>query len=903
MDDRPTPGRPTSGRWEDADAIFRRALDLPPEERQRFVDRACRADPTLGATVHRLLELAALTRDGFLESPRTLGPFGGSAPEGTPGDARQWGLPAPGDRISSFELLEPLGEGGTGVVFRARRVEPDFGQEVAVKVLFGTTLPGAADRFEQERAVLARLRHPHIVGLIEGGVTEGGYRYLVMELVQGTPITVHCRRDDLPVPRILRLFLRVCDAVSAAHGRMVVHGDLKPSNLLVTPAGHPKLLDFGIARVLETGGHDGPSGAGPGRGALSPLHASPEQVRGEGITVASDVFQLGTLLHELLSGTNPWTCGTSDPEATLRRILEGSPPRPSEVAGEPTRARAGRAGAGELRLDHRRGARLRGDLDAIVLRCLQADPAQRYSSVAELSADLQRHLDHQPVQARNGGMPYRAGRFVRRRPLAASLLGAGLALATIGVSGGVLHSARISAERERAVGEADRAEAVVDFLLGLFSEAGGSGAVDTLTAGRLLELGEARIAEEMQEYPELRLDLMGTLAEAYWRIGRTREAIDLDLRSMELARDRWDPDDRRMAALLLEVGSRRLRARHWPAAREHLEASLAVQRALPRRLSLGGEEDRDRLRETLFALAMAYRETGDAERAVEATREAMALRGPGYAEGASGLSYELGRLAFALRGLEEFAEAEWLYMEAIRLAREGGATSEGGLPMLLNNYASLLRATEREAEAEPFLREMLALEGRDGDGYGEGREIGYLNLISLLTSLGRHEEALALAHEMNAWIRSDHPPDHWRVGRSTMQVGMALLSGGDCEGAEPWMEESVRIYRTGLGPDHGWTAGARVHLGGCLLELGREEEAAPVLEGVLDPLLGESTPRIHTVELALDHLLELARRRGDDTAAREFGLLRTILEEEGVVAARAARAGGAGSPPPPLPSG
>jgi eukaryotic-like serine/threonine-protein kinase len=897
MDDAPIPDASLPRRWEEVDALFQEALDRPEEERTRFVHDRSKGDPVLRAMVLRLLELSTLTNDGFLEFPETLGPFGERAGAARLSAQLRASLPSSGHRIGNFELVEPLGDGGTGVVFRARRVEPDFGQEVAVKILFGTLASGSSQRFEQERSLLARLRHPNIVGLIDGGVTDKGYRYLVMELVEGIPLTDYTFRQALSVHQRVRLMLRVCDAVGFAHGQMIVHGDLKPSNLLVTSDGHPKLLDFGIAQVLHAEGtRPVPGVETSGGGSMSPLYASPEQIAGEGLTVASDVFQIGTLLHEMLSGRNPWVTKARKPGEVLERILQGSPPLPSTVVDEARSAEE--AGLGPTRLPARE---LRGDLDAIVGRCLEVDPAERYGTVREMAADLRRYLDHEPVQARNGRLPYRVAKFTRRRPVVAALLGVVGVVGTLGLGGSLVHSAIVSVERDQTRQEADRADATVDFLVGLLAAAGETGALDTLTAGRLLSLGEALLEGEMPTDPDLQIAILGTLTDAYLRTGRESEALAMDLRRVELARATWGEADPRTGEVLRVAGSRRSQVRHWTSAVELLEASLAIQRDRSGRLTPGAEATR-RMRLTLLSLAPAYRESGSPEQAVAAVREAMSLRGGDGPDDTVAVARELGALAFALRGTGELEEAERLYLEALDLARAATPGGQTLLPGLLNNYGSLLRGVGRAEEAEPILRELMAMLEELGEGHQEQREIGYINFISFLSEREKHEEAVAVSMEMNAWIRSLFAPDHWRVGRSTMQVGTAIRQAGDCVSAEPWLRQGMEIYREGLGPDHGWTAVARVGLGACLLQLDRDSEATVLLEGTLEPLLAESTPRPRMIDWALEQMAEVRLREGNGVEVDHLEVLRKALADEGVpgVRSRMAERGAGPAPDPPV---
>ncbi|HNC99766.1 MAG TPA: serine/threonine-protein kinase, partial [Myxococcota bacterium] len=312
-----------------------------------------------------------------------------------------------GRRIGPYRLTGELGEGGMGVVYLAERVDQAFEQKVAVKVLRrGLESTEMQARFRRERQILARLEHPNIARILDGGTTEDGVPWLGMELVDGEPIDQWCDQRRLSVDERLRLFQKVCAAVDYAHRNLVVHRDLKPSNILVTDAGEPKLLDFGIAKVLLEGSDLSETRSGPT--AMTPRYASPEQVRGQSVTTASDVYTLGVILYELLTGQAPYTLKTAQP-AELERVIGQELPAAVSVAV----LRAGSStptGESPARL----ARRLRGDLDTILEKALAKEPERRYASVQQLQEDLDRHLGGLPVLARRDSRGYRLGRFVQR---------------------------------------------------------------------------------------------------------------------------------------------------------------------------------------------------------------------------------------------------------------------------------------------------------------------------------------------------------------------------------------------------------------------------------------------------------------------------------------------------------
>lgn len=375
-------------RWREVDRVFEAALDRPPGERTAFLEAACAGDLALHREVERLL--AADAREAvFLDRPadEVSGLMVGESAEQR--------------CLGPYRLLRAIGCGGMGTVFLAMRDDEQYERLVAVKILrSGLEDTELRRRFLAERQILARLEHPNIARLYDGGSTEDGRPYLVMELIEGLPIDEYCDRHRLTIDQRLALFLRICSAVQYTHQNLLVHRDIKPANILVTSQGEPKLLDFGIAKLLE------PQAAADfrtrsGMRVMTPSYASPEQMKGEAITTASDVYSLGVLLHELLSGRSPYPAegGTEKPSTAL---LRSGKPSPEEIAA----ARGSRPAA--LR------RRLVGDLDTIVLMALREEPARRYESVARLSSDLERHLQHLPISARPNTLGYRTRKLVRR---------------------------------------------------------------------------------------------------------------------------------------------------------------------------------------------------------------------------------------------------------------------------------------------------------------------------------------------------------------------------------------------------------------------------------------------------------------------------------------------------------
>ncbi|MBW3630970.1 MAG: protein kinase [Gemmatimonadetes bacterium] len=424
-----------SERWEWLNELFHAARALAPEERPTFLAERCGDDPGLREEVERLI--AAHERAGqFIEVPALAS--GGSWVQ-----ARIH--PAPGHRFGPYRVAGEIARGGMGAVYLAERADGQYERRVALKVIKGgmdTHL--VLERFRAERQILAQLDHPNIARLLDGGTTEAGQPYFVMEYIEGEAIDRYVQVRGLSVPERLRLFLQVCDAVSYAHGHRVVHRDIKPANILVTGEGVPKLLDFGIAKVLESEVDDAASSTTTGLRLLTPRYASPEQVQGRRATTASDIYSLGVVLYELLTGCSPYQARSLDPLDVAEAVRTSDPERPSAAVArstgsrerEPRRADPGRSSTPSDASRHV-SRQLRGDLDTIVLTALRKEPSRRYRSVGQMAEDIQRHLDGLPVRARPDTLHYRAGKFLRRNRSIVAAGVAGLATALLLVAGSV----------------------------------------------------------------------------------------------------------------------------------------------------------------------------------------------------------------------------------------------------------------------------------------------------------------------------------------------------------------------------------------------------------------------------------------------------------------------------------
>ncbi|HZU21798.1 MAG TPA: serine/threonine-protein kinase, partial [Terriglobales bacterium] len=426
-------------RWQQVKQIFNQAISRGAPERAEFLRRACEGDEDLRREVESLVASHEQAETGFLKGAAI--DFSAAAVAAAPPRERP---------IGPYEIVELIGRGGMGEVYRAFRADGQYSKEVAIKLVRSCVESGGlVERFRNERQILALLEHPNIARLLDGGTTHDGVPYLIMELAEGEPIDQFCESRGLSLSERLQLFRKVCDAVHYAHQRLVIHRDLKPSNIVVTAEGVPKLLDFGIAKLVDPAADGGMTMTR----AMTLAYASPEQIRGEALTTATDVYSLGVVLYQMLTGRSPYPGDTSTPHGLARAICELYPIKPS-VAASSTAARE-RPASDERSTSEssprQRRRRLSGDLDNILLTALRKGPAERYGSVEQFGEDLRRYLDHVPIRARKDTAGYRLSKFIgrHRAGVAATILAT---LAILGGLGASVYEAR-SAGRQRARAE------------------------------------------------------------------------------------------------------------------------------------------------------------------------------------------------------------------------------------------------------------------------------------------------------------------------------------------------------------------------------------------------------------------------------------------------------------------
>ena len=759
--------------------LFHAAAGKELAEREAFLAEAAGDDEQLRNEVRALLD-ADETEISLLAGPLVRSPREVLEPEGDPEGAEPVG------RIGPYRILGRLGRGGMSTVYLAERDDGAYRQRVAIKLIrHGRDHAETLRRFRQERQILASLEHPSIARLLDGGRADDGSPYVVMEAIDGLPIDLYCAREGLSVERRVELFRQVCDAVHYAHQRLIVHRDLKPGNVLVTADGVPKLLDFGIAKILHAElSQEELVSTLPFHQLMTPAYASPEQIRGEPVSTACDVYGLGLLLYEILTGQKGHRLETREPREIERVICEEEPVAPS-------RAPAETAPAG---IDP---ARLAGDLDAVVLKALAKEPRHRYPSAGQLSEDLGRYLAHRPVAARPPTPLDRLAKLARRKPLATSLAVLVVVLvAAVGVQAWRLGRALRVAEAEtaRALEERARGEEVTSFLVDLFEGADPHRATDgTVSTREILDRGARRVDLELGEQPATQATLLDTIGRVYQNLALFDDAEHSFERALRLRRELRGEMHPEVAESLERLAF----LRHLQY--ELDEAETLSRRTLEMRRSLYGERHRE-VAVSLHNLAEVLATQGRTAEAEPLFAEALTMRrellGDRHAEVAESLA-ELG-LMRTNSGDPESAEP--LLREAVEIWRQELGSKHPTLALGLSYLAFTDLQLEDYATAEILFEEALAIQSELlGEDHPE--------TVDTLASLGRvfyeqkrfpeAREALHRALEVH-----ERGPAGPMLGTCRNDLARVYMDEGRYPEADELYRRSLEVFRETLGHEH-----------------------------------------------------------------------------------------------------
>jgi serine/threonine protein kinase/Tfp pilus assembly protein PilF len=860
-------------RWRALSPYLDEALDLEADQRTTWLASISVRDAALGGELTTMLaEHEVAHHTGFLD--------------GAVLDARLAATPSlAGQVLGAYRLVSLIGQGGTGSVWLAERCDGRFEGRAAVKLLNVALINRAGEeRFRREGTILARLRHPRIAHLVDAGVSQTAQPYLVLEHVDGQCIDRYCDDRALGTEARLRLFLDVLDAVAHAHANLIVHRDLKPANVFVSVEGEVKLLDFGIAKLIEPN-VDIEVGRTAERSAvtrevgkwLTPEFAAPEQLAGGTVTTATDVYALGVVLYVLLTGQHPAGRAVHSPARLIRAIVDTEPPRLSDAVvpqpdiREALTRHAEQRGTTPLKLQRA----LRGDLDTIVAKALKKNASARYASVTALADDIRRYLRHEPISARPDTLPYRATRFVRRHVIGVTTFAA----VTVLIAGlTAVHTGRLAAERDRAQRETAKAVKVSELLMQLLTSADPYAVryqSGEPTVRALLDAGADRVQKELTGEPELQVEMLTLMGRTYRRLAVYDKAQSLLEQALASGQQTFGPEHVRIAQTLDSLGVLLSEKGDYAAAARTLERALSMRRKF-----LGEHPD---VAITLVELGRVYQDQGFNGRAEPLHGEALELRRKVLGEEHRETAVSLSDLASVLRLNGDLTGAEALLRQCLELNRQTRGEEHPNTAATLHDLALIAAAGGDFRSAESQFRHVLAMQQK---ALGDRHPVvatTFNSLSHVLSQSGRYAEAASALDSALDIVRPTLGNDHQLVAIYSINAAAVHLARNQPALAEPLLREGLRIrsQMPGVVPNRrrtfhqdDWSVGAtKSLLGASLMAQRRYPEAEAVLLEARHDLEASASPRRQDVKMTITRLMELYIAWGRPDAAAVYRVL------------------------------
>jgi eukaryotic-like serine/threonine-protein kinase len=863
-----------SARWERIQSLFHDAVDLPDAERRAFLAAACGGD---GALVDEVL--AFIDEDSRGSS--LLDDAVGSAAN------RLLGNDAAVREIGPYRIVRVAGEGGMGVVFLAERT--DLNSQAAIKILRDAWLsPARRQRFATEQRTLASLNHPSIARLYDAGTLSDGTPWIVMEYVDGVPITEYCRANNRSIRERLELFRSVCDAVQYAHQHLVIHRDLKPSNILVTADGRIKLVDFGISKQLD--------GAGAsidhtltGMRLMTPAYAAPEQIRGERVGVRTDVYSLGVILYELVTGHLPFDLSTRTPAEAETMIVEHEPTRPSSMAGVDGSPLAAL------------GRTARSDIDVLCLTAMHKDVARRYQSVEAMGRDVRNFLQGEPLEARPDAISYRVGKFVGRHRRGLAATAAVLAL-TIGLV--AFYTARLALARNEALTEAARAQRIQGLMLNLFTgndEA--AGPAEDLRVISLVDRGVLE-AETLRAEPAVQVSMFRTLGGIYQSLGNLGKADTLLSRALDQRRTLFGADSAEAAESLVALGllrdgqakfedAERLVRQGLEMTKRHLtngdaavaRATMALGRVLEDRgqykNAIATLEEAARLHElrepASVDLAATLRElfnsqfyAGNLSTAEEIGKRVLAMTQKVNGERHALVAEDLINLGAVQHERGRYADAERYYREALVISESWYGNDHYKTASNLTMLGRSLQMQKRYAEAGDVLRRAVAIQERVFGPMHPRVASAVNDLGAVAQNRGDLDEAEAAFTRMAAIYRKVYGEKHYLIGIAVSNLASVYVLRHEYARAEPLYRDAIAMFSQTQSPQHLNTGIGRIKLGRALVGQSRYAEAETELRAGYDILTKQTSPSVSWLRMAREDLVKLYMASNQPDKAEKF---------------------------------
>lgn len=804
--------------WERIETILDTALTLSGKKRTDFINKECGNDEKLLREVKsmlRAIEESEKTRflEGILtDSDRLVDEF-----TDLKTSAKDSFI---GTKIGAFKVIGELGSGGMGNVYKAERVDGHFSQQVAIKLLQrNIRSEETIYRFRMEQEILASLKHSNIAQLYDGGITENGNPFLIMEYVDGVPIDRYCNDHQLSLDERLELFLEVCKAVQYAHANLVIHRDLKAQNIYVTNEGDVKVLDFGIAKLLDPKmTQQTLLETQPGQKLWTPQYAAPEQIFGDPVTVATDVYALGVLLYKLLTANYPLDLKGKSISEIEKIITRDQPEIPSKIIRDRGHSGFSMSYGKEDLLKN-----LKGDLDALILKALRKEPEYRYSTVNELIEDIERYRGGLPITARRDTVSYRIGKFVRRNKAGIMVLSVIFAI-VVGLV--TFYTWRITEEKEIAEQEAQKAEQISGFLTNLFERANPYGeeiesGLDT-KLGTILELGSEKIETELNDQPEIQASLKTVIGETYKKLGEFEKAEVLLNDAVNILKNTDSKQD--YALSLYHLAHVHQEKGDWKRADSLLQISLSIYEEIP-----GGLTSDNALTALSLYGNLTWFNGGNFDKADSLLSKSLSLRLEYYSEDEDKLATAYNDLAALNHFQGKFDKAEPYYRNAIRLF-ENSPGDQVNLGISMANFSILLRENGKLHEALDMQSKALNLFRKTPEQFQVDIALGHGNLAEINYLNKNYSKADSLATISISMLEDIYGPVHPYVSRTKLTIAKSLFNQRNYKDAEQLFLKVDKDYRKIYPADHPRLADPLLGLGKLYLELENYVEAEALLK-------------------------------------------------------------------------
>ncbi len=762
--------------WEKIKALFNEALNMPAAEREDWLLQNVADDKEI---YHQVLHL--LETDGEQNSSITHAVASGLRTL----ISAQFSI-RKGDRLGAYEIIELLGEGGMGAVYEARRVDEEFQQCVAIKLIHAASVNSLTLQcFQTERQILANLNHPNIARLLDGGTTEQGLPYLVMEFVEGKPIIEYCQHNRLNIELRLKLFLQVCDAVRYAHENLIVHRDIKPANILVSAEGQVKLLDFGIAKILQG---DSPTLAASDTRSevrlLTPENATPEQVLGQAITTRTDVYALGNLLYQMMTEQKLFDFEQENRLALEHLICQQTPQKPSQSISPQFSLLQKKALSRVNNSTAKLKKSLQGDLDTIILKALQKEPERRYQSVEQLIDDVQRHLKKFPIRARPDSLACRAGRFFQRNRLLASVASLFAVSVVIFIIVVLIQSNALKKQTARALLEADNARQISDFMIGIFKSSDPNvNAGETLSARQLLDNGQQKI-DALDDKPLLQSRMLLTIGRVYQKLGDYDRALEFIKRAVKLIDNNPQADILLRDIMITNRADLEFELGDYSAAEASYRESLAL-------LTMLKQPDEDLIINSQLGLVAALTELSQNAEALPIQQQLLKRQIEKHGENSAEAGEAWTYLGQVLRKLSRHDEAEAALKKGLVVKRAAYGNHHLETAHTLNQLARTLTFTRKYDEAEKYALEGLQIR-RDihkTDNVEIAASLG--NLAHIKTAAGQYSEAVKYRLQSLNMIKSIFGESHPYVPGTLGSLASLYRKSGQ-------LDKAVETYRQSI---------------------------------------------------------------------------------------------------------